>query len=329
MKLLSCLTVLLLIIPQALRAADKGEFSSDKDKEAKHSTSSRGYTYSIGGITSTVGTVYGDHIVADVIVRPGKLFFGGKEIFNKTASPLIGSGKSIVKTWPIIGAPQKIRAHGKGILELISGDTNQVHVRADDNIHEHLSVSLSGDELVLQQKEKTNFNHKTPITYTVQLSPATLKWLNSIITGMTTRIKTPLTVKKLFLEANSGNSLTAKERLTIEDELSLVGGSGSITLKSIAAKQLVIEQNGSDDVDIESGEVAVGTFNIRGTGSVRAEKLRIDTLELNQSGDSLTSCKVLTIVKGSLSNGGFSNYGNGNPRDLLITEPGIYQQATD
>jgi hypothetical protein len=310
-------------------SSPKGENVSQEKQEKEQKLSD--YSSSTG-IRSVIGKVHGNVIFSrGAIIKPGRLIFKGCEASIKDSTVTMGSGIRATKTWSIEDLQRltKIRASGTGSLHITSGDRNEIAVQADDNILPHISVSLADEELVLQQDEKARLNCKTRIAYTVQLSPARLALLNSIITKLETRIKTPLVVKTLFL-SNLGGSFSAKN-VTVEGDLSLKNENGFMGLGNVIAKQLTIDHTGNRSLVIESGEVPVGKFTISG-GSIQANNLRVKKLELHQSGDSAASCKVLEALTGSLGDGdnysSFSNYGNGDARDLIVSPESSYQQKS-
>jgi hypothetical protein len=245
---------------------------------------------------------------------------------------LIGSGIKSKRTWTF-GTDPSITGiwAGFGSVQIVKGDVNEVSAVTDDNLIQRLSVSLIDGTLELDQRdEEPEAQYKVPVSYFVQLSPATLAILASITAATEVTLRVPLVVEKLLIHAVTDGIFIAEDDLEVKREISLRQSySGSMSLHRVIAGIIAITNSGSRPLSITQGQTRVGMVNIEGSGPVNAAGLCIlEALALTMSASGSLQCTAQGSIHGSLrGSGSFRNSGRGDASDLSIKGVGGYTQV--
>ena len=189
----------------------------------------------------------------------------------------MGSGNVTTQDRSISGFSD-VESSGFFDVYLSSGNTQNVRVEADDNLHEYIETTVNGNELEIDTRDgyriKTNKDIKIYIT-----SPE---------------------FNKVHL-SGSGN-IISQNQIKGNDKIDLsVSGSGNIKV-DLHAPSVDAHMSGSGDVNL-SGEARKFEGSLSGSGNIRAMDLKTEETSIRISGsgnaDVFASTKLDVRVTGS------------------------------
>ena len=190
---------------------------------------------------------------------------------------VVGSGNVTTQDRSISGF-SAVESSGFFDVYLSSGNTQNVRVEADDNLHEYIETTVNGNELEIDTRDgyriKTNKDIKIYIT-----SPE---------------------FNKVHL-SGSGN-IISQNQIKGNDKIDLsVSGSGNIKV-DLHAPSVDAHMSGSGDVNL-SGEARKFEGSLSGSGNIRAMDLKTEETSIRISGsgnaDVFASTKLDVRVTGS------------------------------
>ncbi len=263
-----------------------------------------------------------------------------------------GSGKIVTDTRPV-AAFSKIKSTSSGNVIFKQGDKRELIIEADDNIWEKVTTDVSENgELVLglQNGSYNNIRLKFIIT-----NP-TLEGVHISGSG-SVNVETPIESKQLTSTISGSGSLrymdgkASKHSVSISgsgsvsaaklqaDEVSVfINGSGSAAVYSARTLNSTIPGSGSLDVDGMSdalqivseisgsgsirfknnGKAQKHDITIRGSGSVVAEKLQTNTVNVQISSSGDARIFATAVLEAQLDGSG-SVYYDGEPSTINKT----------
>lgn len=115
------------------------------------------------------------------------------------------------------------------------------------------------------------------------------------------------------IEVNGSGSVFTSGKITGEEFICDISGSGKVRMEHAAMNELNLEINGSGDVEILSGNFTEAEFEINGSGDINTSGVSIKEIdaEINGSGDMHLSASHK--LDASISGSGDIVY-NGNPK---------------
>ena len=162
-----------------------------------------------------------------------------------------GSGNVVTRTFEA-GGVEKVRLLGAGEVTIVQGDEEGLTIEAEDNVLDHLDVTVSGDTLKIEFEKNFNIIPTEPI-------------------------KIDLKVKGLQLIEVSGAGEVKASNIDTENLDVILNGGGSFILSGKAGVQKIVFNGAGnyDAGDLQSQEVSI-TSNGAGAATVWAtEKLSI------------------------------------------------------
>lgn len=195
-----------------------------------------------------------------------------------------------------------------GFSEVGFGVAGEMYI----TIGEGYKVILEGDKEYLSEIETRVAGNELEIKRD--------KWFDSGNTKVIVRITMP---------SLDGLSVSGSGKVYVNDplkgdELELaISGSGRISLKDVAVKDVECSISGSGTLIVEgSGNIDKLDISISGSGDYKGEQASIGTLQARISGSGSCDCKVTDMLKASISGSG-SIYYSGNPKiDAAISGSG-------
>jgi hypothetical protein len=187
-----------------------------------------------------------------------------------------GSGNLTTETHDLSDF-NRIEAHNGFELEVTMADTFSIKITADDNIHEYISMTKSGDTLDIRLRG-THFYHS--VTLMAEISMPELYYME--LTGGSRADISGFSSTHDF-EANlSGGSRLTGDIITSDAKFDLSGGS-QVELDG-SGGDLNIDASGGSRLDLEDFPIADASINM--SGGSRATINIIGNLDVDLSGGS-------------------------------------------
>lgn len=168
-----------------------------------------------------------------------------------------------------------ISISGIGLLQVQFGNEASLTVEADDNIHPHLTQSISGSSLDLNIRG--NIQTISPILYALTL-------------------KNPVSKVK----AQGATEVTI-DPCQSSDVALQASGSSSIHIKKLIADKLSVHTSGASSIKIERGNILEQTIECSGASNYHASKLQSEKSFVTLSDASNAIIHCIQAIKGRLS----------------------------
>jgi hypothetical protein len=185
-----------------------------------------------------------------------------------------------------LGEFTRVELSGSGTVEIVSGESNSVVVRADRNVLSNVETEVRDGVLRLNVKSGVRFSG-APVAYTVSAG---------LISGVKTsgsgniRIRTPLAAAEVELRSE---------------------GSGKIEAP-VKTKSLKVLIAGSGDVELDGAAESV-SLAILGSGSVKAPALSGRSVKANVAGSGDVELGIYESIDANIAGSGDVVYA-GSPR---------------
>jgi hypothetical protein len=177
---------------------------------------------------------------------------------------------------PVVGADKHVADFGQievnvpAEVYVTIGDEPHVSIRAQENIIQAVSASVSGNTLVL----KTNPCVSTNETFVIEVTATQLSGL-SVNGSANVEVLDNVTADEMEIEINGSGAV--RVGVSAEEIEAGINGSGDILLSG-KARSIRIQINGSGDILANSLDAETARVNINGSGDVEigvSEKLTV------------------------------------------------------
>lgn len=201
-----------------------------------------------------------------------------------------GNGNTITETRNT-SAYESISVAGSFDVFLVKGSEGEIELKGEENLLEHLSVSVKNGVLVLKVKDNIN------------LSPSWNKGIS---------IRVPVEEIEAVKLSGSGD-ISSNFTLESSDFDAAISGSGDISL-TIDSKRLDVKISGSGDIDLH-GNTEDMNVKVSGSGDVNAYDLKAENATVMVSGSADVKVSVSGSLDAKVAGSGDVHY-KGNPKKV-------------
>jgi len=175
-----------------------------------------------------------------------------------------------------------LRVVGSFPVEVTVGEPyDGVHVACDENLLEHILLSVEGQTLVVQQTEGTSLNPRTACLISAQTP--TLYRVSS--EGSAEVLVRGAAAPDLADLSHEGSGELRVEAPIQGEALRMIGvGSGRLSVTHFVGREVTIVGEGSGRIDVEGGEAAVVDVQHTGSGRLDTSDLHSDVALVDATG---------------------------------------------
>lgn len=201
-----------------------------------------------------------------------------------------GNGKMVTETRNT-ASYESISVAGSFDVQLIKGSEGNIELKGEENLLEHLSVSVKNGVLVLKVRDNINLS---------------TSWNKSI------SIRVPIESIEGVKLSGSGD-ITSDFTIESPDFDASISGSGDISL-AIDTGDLGIKISGSGDIDL-SGRASNMEVKVSGSGDLNAYALAAENANVMVSGSADVKVSVSGSLDARVAGSGDVHY-KGNPKKV-------------
>jgi hypothetical protein len=174
---------------------------------------------------------------------------------------LAGSGTMVVETREVAGF-DRIDLAGEGTVIVTTGEDHSLSIETDDNLFEHLEVSVAGGLLTLATEPGFDIDPTDSITWQVGLPDLTAVTISGAGT-----IEAPRLTTDRLTAAISGAGVIVLDDLTTTHLNLSVSGAGTITASG-TADSVEVGSTGTGTIEAGGLEVATAAVAMPGVGDI-------------------------------------------------------------
>lgn len=227
-----------------------------------------------------------------------------------------GNGDVTAETRPV-DAIDAVKLTNQGDLFITLGEREELVVRAESNLLEHIVSDVADGELTLRSERGVNLRPTRPIRYEL-----TVRELESIRGSGSGDIAAPrLRAERMDLTLTGSGDLDLDGLETGEGSLRITG-SGDAEIGRLRAEVFDLRVTGSGDVKIREGDVHDFEAQITGSGDCKAADLRTRRAEVRLSGSGGLSVHVDETLDCRITGSGDVRYGGSPDVDASVTGSG-------
>lgn len=214
--------------------------------------------------------------------------------------------KSIIGSGPIVSETRStgnftgVDVQLNAVVHVSQGSTTQVEVSAQQNILDNLSITVSGNQLVIREKKSTNIIDSKGIT--VHIVTPDIQQLNMNGSGhiylSDVSLNHPLT-----LDIDGSGKIDAQSMDASALNCS-VSGSGDIAVQSCTVQSIQSDISGSGTTTIFSGSCTSSQSQISGSGKYDAVGVESQFVNTSTSGSGKTSIWFVKTLHATISGSG-------------------------
>lgn len=199
------------------------------------------------------------------------------------------------KTYDVSGFNRVAIATG-GSMQIETGDTESLRIEGEDNIIEHLDVTVKGGKLRIRFEKNGSYRTTKPLRMYV-------------------------TVKSLEGIEIAGSCDVKADRLAGETLDVAVAGSGTVVVGDVSGDRLNIDIAGSGDVEVMNGSVRKQRIEISGSGDYDGTRLTTEDSIVSIAGSGDARVHATEVLDVSVSGSGSVAY-VGEPAELSTSVAG-------
>lgn len=205
----------------------------------------------------------------------------------------------------------------QGDLLIQLGDRDELVIRAESNLLEHITSEVDGGELTLRAEPGTSLRPTKPIRY--ELTVRSLEAIRSTGSG---DISAPsLRTEHMDLVLTGSGDLEL-EGLQTEDCSLRITGSGDVEIGRLEAAVFGLRITGSGDVKLADGNARSFEAQITGSGDCKAADFEARSAEVRISGSGGVAVHVDETLDCRISGSGDVRYGGDPDVDATVTGSG-------
>ncbi len=205
--------------------------------------------------------------------------------FDPNPAAIQGSGKVVSESRPVSGFSQ-IVINGSAEATITQGDHESLTIEAEDNILPLITSTVANGTLTLEfrtQGSNTSLDINRPIRYTI-----TVKDLSSFLRNGSG-------------DTHIGNLQTKSLALTMQ-------GTGNVTLASLVANQLTVEDDDAGNLSILGGKIGSQSLSIYGAGAISAATLESQSAQVWNTGSGNANIWVENTLQVTITGSGSVTY---------------------
>jgi hypothetical protein len=207
-----------------------------------------------------------------------------------------GSGNVAEETRDVSGfTGVSLAGSGKLIIEV--GETESLHIEAEDNLMEYLETEVRGGVLEIGVEDNVSLNPRRPIRFY-------------------------LTVKELDTIVLSGSGDIIAPDMEAGRFSATISGSGGLEMERLDADTLDVTISGSGDIDITDGRVTGQNVTISGSGRYTAKGLESERAKVLLVGSGDATVRVSDHLRAIITGSGDVDYYGSPTVDLSVTGSG-------
>lgn len=204
-----------------------------------------------------------------------------------------GNG-NIVEKSQNVNPFDEIEVSGNFNIILVEGESPKVTITTDENLHDYIEVTRSGDILEIRSKENLQSSESNDVVITYQE-------LNS-------------------LRAGGASNITNRGVLAGDGFALDLSGAGAVQLK-VDLKKLIVNVSGAGSVELE-GKASEQDISMSGAGGLDASRLETKYTQIDISGVGGAEVFVTEVLEASVSGVGGVTY-KGDPKEVKKDVSGL------
>ena len=213
-----------------------------------------------------------------------------------------GSGNIITESRAVRGI-SRVNLSTIGHLIIEVGDTESLHIEAEDNLMDYIETDVHNGELTIKTRDNTNLKSTKPVYYHL-----TVRRLEAVMTYSSGNIEAPdLKAGRFSITAASsgGVEIASLEADTLTAKLY---SSGNVKIGRLNARALNAEISSAGNLYIGGGEVESQNVSLNSSGNYAAGDLLSSKagIQLNSAGSA--TIRVIDSLKAILNSSGDLSY---------------------
>ena len=228
------------------------------------------------------------------------------------AQKYIKGNHNVTKTTRNIGSFSEIDAEGSVNVYLTQGNKHEIIIEADENLHQYIITQVSGNRLIIKNKEQIRDAEKLDVY-------VTFKEINALeASGATDVVALSIieTSSEFLLSCSGASDVLIRKGLS-SNSLKLEGsGSADIEVIKVSTNKIAANVSGAVDVELD-GKAEDLTIGASGSSDITAKQLIVSSATISTSGSSDVSVHTTNSISVNAT-GSSDVYYWGNPSNKMI-----------